>query len=45
MSSYSVAIHFFLPQEVAIATAALGLCNVHSDTESDDSAFGSDLDE
>ena len=29
----------------SIATAALGLCEVDSDTESDDSAFGPDLDE
>lgn len=45
MSAYSVAIHFFLSQEVEIATAALGLCEVDCDTDSDDSAFGSDLDE
>ena len=29
----------------SIATASLGLCEVDSDTESDDSAFGPDLDE
>ena len=29
----------------SIATAVLGLCLVDSDTESDDSAFGPDLDE
>ena len=40
-----VAIHFFLSQEVEIATAALGLCEVDRDTDSDDSAFGLDLDE
>ena len=28
-----------------LTTAALGLCEVDSDTDSDDSAFGSDLDE
>ena len=38
-------VDFFLSQEVEIATAALGLCDMDYDTDSDDSAFGSDLDE
>ena len=38
-------VDFFLSQEVEIATAALGLCDVDCDTDGDDSAFGSDLDE
>ena len=32
-------VDFFLSQEVEIATAALGLCDVDCDTDSDDSAF------